>query len=124
LRSAIPEVTTTLRYSYYEIVSPPKSKIALPFLISSETHPADVEALDLSDGSSIENCNEVSMLMYTYFMVVFYHKCNKNDNLQIYLSTVFSRYFAYLLRLYLSSVVTFLTTTRETLCSELKKTIA
>ena len=66
LRSAIPEISTTLRYSYYKIVSPPRRKIALPFLISSDTSPTDIEALDLSNGSSIESCNEVRKYAYVY----------------------------------------------------------
>ncbi|XP_065904301.1 uncharacterized protein [Dysidea avara] len=45
LISAIPEVNTTLKHSYYEIASPPRSKIAFPWPISPETPPPDVEAI-------------------------------------------------------------------------------
>jgi len=41
LRSVIPDIgtTCTLKYAYYEVVSPPKSKIELPWPISPETSP-------------------------------------------------------------------------------------
>jgi len=68
LRSVFPEVTTTLKYSYYEIASPPKNKIALPWPISPETPPpaAGVGALDQPGGLFNELHNEVSELVHTY----------------------------------------------------------
>ena len=51
LKSVFPEVTTTLKYCYYEITSPPKSKIALPWPISPEIPPPGVDALDQPGGS-------------------------------------------------------------------------
>ena len=78
MKSVFPEVTTTLKYSYYEIASPPKSKIALPWPISPETPPLGVDALDQPGGSPNELRNKVSVLIYSvYLYVVSQNKYNE-----------------------------------------------
>ncbi|XP_065905743.1 uncharacterized protein [Dysidea avara] len=58
LNSAFPEIATMLKYAYYIIVSPPKRPIELPWPISPQNLPRDINALSLSVQAPVQLLDE------------------------------------------------------------------
>ena len=66
LNSAFPEIATMLKYAYYIIVSPPKRPIELPWPISPQNLPRDINALSLSVQAPVQLLDEVSIHTFVH----------------------------------------------------------